>query len=390
MDIVYFGNDWSGENRTSSHHIARRLSERFRLLYVEVPGLRAPKADARDIRKIGRKLRTAVQRPRRIAERMWRMTVPQIPFRGLPVVSAANQCIGALLVRAAMQSAGMRRPLLWFTVPHAAPFLGRLDEEFSVYYCIDDYSALPGVDAIQVAKMDADLTVRADLVFASSQTLFASKQLLNAGTILSPHGVDAELFARAQSAEPPVDRVRSLPRPVIGMHGVVDDRIDVELVAAIARARPNWTLLLIGRVATDIAPLRELRNIVLPGVVPYDELPDWARGYDVSIMPYRHGKFSENANPLKLREYLACGKPVVSIPMPSVEPFRQHVLTAGSAAEFVGCIEQALATDSAQAAGARMAAVEHMSWDARVAEVIATVEQHRAAKAGRLATVQAA
>ena len=380
MDIVYFGNDWFAENKTSSHHIARRLSKRYRLLYVEVPGLRAPKADARDVRKMFRKIGNSFQPPRQIDRQMWHMTVPQIPFRNLPLVGTANRYAGAQLVKAAMRTVGFQSPLLWFTVPHPAHFLGQLREDFSVYYCIDDYSALPDVDKNQVARLDAELTDHAGLIFVSSSKLLESKKKRNPRTIYSPHGVDTELFARAQAALPPHEGTHKLTRPVIGLHGLIDERLDLEIVASIARARPQWTLLLIGHVATDVSALRRLPNVVLAGMVPYETLPDWARAYDVSIMPYKRGPFAENANPLKLREYLACGKPVVSTPMPSVEPFREHVLTAGNADEFVACIENALASDSSEATRARMAAIEHMSWDARVAEVVALVEQHCADK----------
>jgi glycosyltransferase involved in cell wall biosynthesis len=377
MEIVYFGNDWFAENRTSSHHIARRLSQRFPLLYVEVPGLRAPKADARDARKIFRKLSIAFQPPKSLGPRLWHMTVPQIPFRGLPLVGAANLRFGVQRVKAALRTVGFRRPLLWFTVPHPGHFAGRLGEDFRVYYCNDNYSALPDVDRARVAELDANLTRRADLVFVCSQTLLAAKQPLNPNTIYSPHGVDTELFGRAQTADPPAEGARALPHPVIGMHGVIDDRMDLDLVAALAKARPRWTFLLIGRVAAEVGALRSLPNVVLAGAVPYETLPDWARAYDASIMPYRPGAFAENANPLKLREYLACGKPVVSIPMPSVEPFRGLVQTAAGPEEFLAALETALATDSAAATQARMRAVERMSWDARVEEVIEIVQKHR-------------
>jgi glycosyltransferase involved in cell wall biosynthesis len=382
MTIVYFGNDWFAENKTSSHHIARRLSKRYPLLYVEVPGLRAPKADARDIRKIFRKISNSFQPPRQIDQQMWHMTVPQIPFRNMPLVATANRTFGTQLVKAAMRAIGFERPLLWFTVPHPGHFVGQLGDEFSVYYCIDDYSALPDVDNRQVAKLDADLTKRADLLFVSSSTLLESKKSLHPDVIYSPHGVDTELFGRAQAQLAPAEGTRGLTHPIIGLHGLIDERMDLDMVASIARARPQWTLLLIGRIAANVSALQSLPNVVFAGMVPYETLPDWARAYDVSIMAYKRGPFAENANPLKLREYLACGKPVVSTPMPAVEPFRQHVLIASTTDEFVACIDQALATDSAQATRARMAAIEHMSWDARVAEVAALVEERWTRKAG--------
>src|SRR6266404_5057432 len=99
MQIVYFGNDWFAENRTSSHHIAKRLAERFPLLYVESPGLRAPKATSRDVKKLWTKLRNAFLLPTSIAGRMWHTTLPQIPFRNVPLVSALNRRLGVLLMK---------------------------------------------------------------------------------------------------------------------------------------------------------------------------------------------------------------------------------------------------------------------------------------------------
>jgi glycosyltransferase involved in cell wall biosynthesis len=279
-----------------------------------------------------------------------------------------------------MKQIGFESSLLWFTVPHPGHFLGRLGEDFGVYYCIDNYAALPDVNTDQVAALDDDLTRRADLVFVCSSALLESRTRLNPNTVYSPHGVDTELFGRAQADLPPVEAVRTLRRPIIGLHGLIDDRLDLELVTEIARARPDWTMLLIGRVATDVSALRQLSNVVFAGAVPYETLPDWARAYDAAIMPYRPGPFAENANPLKLREYLACGKPLVSVPMPAVEPFGQYVPTASSPTDFIACIERALLTDSPEARQARMNAIQHMSWDARVAEVLAAVEQYRERK----------
>src|SRR5438105_14711920 len=106
LGIIYFGNDWAAENRTSSHHIAARLSERAPLLYIETPGLRAPKASSRDFRKLFRKLRQAVRRPRRIGPQTWHMTMPQIPFRRLPLAGKLNVALGAFLVRRALRFLG--------------------------------------------------------------------------------------------------------------------------------------------------------------------------------------------------------------------------------------------------------------------------------------------
>jgi hypothetical protein len=116
--VIYFGNDWSAENRTSSHHIAERLSERTRVLYVDSPGLRAPKATGRDVRRLWRKLTEAIASPRRVRPQMWHITVPQIPFRRLALVRRLNLTLGRFLVRRAAKFLGFDRTISWFAVPH--------------------------------------------------------------------------------------------------------------------------------------------------------------------------------------------------------------------------------------------------------------------------------
>lgn len=375
IEIVYFGNDWFAENRTSSHHIARRLAARFPLLYVESPGLRAPQATSRDLRKLIRKLSKTFETPRQIGPRMWHMTLPQIPFRGLPGVDRVNAGFGAMRVRGAARQLGFKRPVTWFTVPHPGVLAGRLGERLTVYYCIDDYSALPSVDSRQIARLDENLSRRADLVFVCSQTLFDAKRKLNDSVVFSPHGVDVDLFRQAQDGSLPLpEAIRGINHPVVGMFGLIDGRLDFDLIAFLARSRPRWTFLLVGH-TEGASELAALPNIILPGPVPYETLPRWAQAFDVCIMPYKHGPFALSANPLKLREYLACGKPVVSIPMPSAEPFRAQISLAETAEAFLAAIEAELAQDCGQRRRERTAAVAGSGWDAKIEEVLETVGQ---------------
>jgi glycosyltransferase involved in cell wall biosynthesis len=374
ISILYFGNDYFAENRTSAHHIARRLAARFPLLYVETPGLRAPQASARDLNKIVAKLHQAAAPPRSLDQRFWHMTVPQIPFRSVPGISGANRLFSAALVRFWCRQLRFENPVSWFTVPHAHGSMGRLGERLSVYYCVDDYAALPGVDAERVREMDLDMSRRAGLIFAVSRHLESQKRPLNPNVVYSPHGVDANLFGRAMSDDAVPEPARSWPRPVIGYFGVLDGRFDVDLLEQLAVRRPDWTFAFVGRAATDLRSLPTLPNIRLQPPVPYETLPDWARAFDVCLMPYRSGAFAQAANPLKLREYLATGRPVVSTPMPEAAPFAQHILLAEGADAFVRQIEVALSEEVAAQRPARLAAVQQITWDARVEEICRTIQ----------------
>lgn len=376
LGVVYFGNDWNAENRTSSHHIATRLAGRMPVLYVDSPGMRAPNASGRDLKKAWRKLSAALRRPERIREGFWRCTVPQLPFRRIPGIDAFNRLFGRWAVRRALAAVGIERRISWFAVPHPGFLARRLGEELCVYYCIDDYAAHPGVDPELIGRRDDALSRAADLQFVAPPALLERKRGLNPRTFYSPHGVDVALFRRA--SEPGTEiaaAARDLPGPVIGYIGSLHEWIDLDLIAWLARERPQWTFLLVGHAAADVSELRALPNVRLAGAQPYATLPQWAKAFDVAIIPYRLNRQVANSNPLKLREYLATGKPVVSVHNPEIEKFSRWVRIARDRAEYLRALESALAEDTPQAAAERIAAVADQTWDSRVDTVLDTVAQ---------------
>lgn len=372
--VVYFGNDWFAENRTSSHHVATRLAAHMPVLYVDSPGMRAPQASGRDLRRAFRKLREALRAPQRVDTNFWHCTVPQLPFRRIPGVPLFNRLFSQWALRRAMRVLGTRQRISWFVTPHPGFLARRLGESFCVYYCIDDYAAHPGVDAEVIAASDLALTQRADIVFVAPPALLATKQAQNPQTRFSPHGVDAQLFARASDPATQIPELaRNLPGPVIGYFGSIHEWIDVELIAWLARSRPEWTFLLVGYAAIKLPELEALPNVVLAGAQPYGSLPAWAKSFDVAIIPYRRNRQVENANPLKLREYLATGKPVVAVGNPEIARFASVVRIADGREDFLAGLEQALADGPQKGAAERMAAVADQTWDRRVEEVLREV-----------------
>jgi hypothetical protein len=372
--VVYFGNDWFAENRTSSHHLACRLARKVPLLYVDSPGLRAPNTSGRDLKRLWRKLVDAVRPPQQLDDHFWHCTVPQIPYRRVPGVNALNQAFGLWAVRRALRHVGFEKRISWFVVPHPGFMAKRLQEQMCVYYCIDDYAAHPGVDAKLVAASDNALTAMANQVFVAPPALVALKQAQNPSTFFAPHGVDVDLFSRAMKPETIVpEAARGLCGPVIGYFGSIAAWIDVELIVWLARSRPQWTFLLIGQALVDVSALKLLPNVRLVGPQPYESLPCWAKAFDVAIIPYRLNKQVQNANPLKLREYLATGRQIVTVSNPEIERFSKWVRIVDGNAAFLAAIEQALLPEPAGAAYARIAVVEQMTWDHRLEEVLAKV-----------------
>jgi glycosyltransferase involved in cell wall biosynthesis len=377
--FLYFGNDWFAENRTSSHHIARWLARDHRLYYVECPGLRAPKSSGRDFKKIWSKIVQFAHGPRAVSENVKVVTLLQVPLHRFRVVRAVNRLFIMATLRWLMWREGIRRPIAWFMVPHLSAVVGRLGESLSVYYCIDDYAALPDVNVQSVSAMDEELTRKADVVFVASDTLLAPKARLNPNTHLSPHGVDANHFAlaRDEHTEIPAE-LASLPRPVVGFFGLIERWIDLDLIDDIAARRPQWSIVLIGRMAVPDERIRHRSNIHLLGKRRYEELPIYGKGFDAAIIPYHLTQQVLHANPIKLREYLAMGMPVVSVSTPEIDKYSDVVEIARSHKDFLAKLDEVLSRPSTPAQiQRRVDRVAGESWDARLGRVLEIVLQNR-------------
>ena len=374
--ILYFGNDWSGENRTSSHHVARWLASRYPVIYVECPGLRAPKGTGRDLRKVAAKVRLGLSGPRRQPEGPWVQTLLQIPLHRLASIRRLNRELTLFQLRRTLARLGVRAPVTWFVVPHLAGVVGQLGDRLSVYYCIDDYASLPDVDPAAVRDMDDELTRRADLVFVASETLLESKRRLNPETHVSPHGVDFAHFVRAQDPALPVpEDIAALPRPIVGFFGLIERWIDLGLVDWLAAQRPHWTFLMIGRVAVPDAEVPRRPNLLYLGRRPYESLPAYGKAFSAALIPYHLTPQVLHANPIKLREYLAMGKPIVSVSTPEIDKFSAHVRIGRSREDLLAHLDAAVEVGMTPAdIAAQTALASTMTWDANLRRVIDRVE----------------
>lgn len=379
--ILYFGNDWFGDNRTSSHHIARLLGKEFRIVYIECPGLRAPKGSSRDIKKIFSKVKKSLAGVRILDQKFFLFTIFQIPFHKIKFLRAVNRFIIISSLKGLCRKLKIKNPILWFVVPHLADVLGKIDEQLVVYYCIDDYASLPGVNKEMIQKMDAELTKKADIVFVSAEPLLESKQKFNPRVILSRHGVDFEHFNQACSLEMKIaDEVKSLKKPVIGFFGLIETWVDLDLIKFLAEARPDWNFLMIGRVAVSANPCESLSNVHFIGSKKYEVLPHYAKIFDAAIIPCKLNKLIINFNPLKLREYLAMGKPVVTIRVPEVEAFSDVVEIADTYQEFLEKLDFVLSHDNPGKMQKRLEKVRDSSWELKVKAVTAEVDKILQAK----------
>jgi glycosyltransferase involved in cell wall biosynthesis len=365
-DIICFAQDWTGDP-LSKTHLMRALARDNRVLWVNSIGLRAPSASAADLRRVVSKLRAAATPLSEVEPNIFVLNPLTVPAYGLPLMKAFNQLALRLQVRRAMRRLGFRRAINYVFLPPAALVAGRLGEELVVYHCVDEYAAFSDIQAAPILELEEILLRRSDIVFASAELLVQSKSRHNPRTHLVRHGVDFTHFSRALDPATQVPaEIASLPRPVIGFFGLVADWVDVDLMAEVAKHFRGGSLVVLGKVTTDVSALEALPNVHILGRKPYADLPAYCKGFDVALMPFRVNELTLNANPLKVREYLAAGLPVVSTPIPEVEVLGLCRIADGPR-ETVREIEDALRDPGPSRA--RSEAVRGESWEARLDEI---------------------
>jgi glycosyltransferase involved in cell wall biosynthesis len=375
-DIVCFANDWAGDP-LSKKHVMTRLARRNRVLWVNSLGNRAPRASARDLRrivdKLGRFAAGLAGGPVEVAPNIHVITPLAIPNYRSTLARTLNQLVVRAVVRAAMRTLGFARPLVYSFVPASAWVVRRLGESHVVYHCVDEYSQFDGAGD-DIAVLEYELIRKSDLVITCSAPLLSSKRKLNPKTVLVRHGVEQAHFARALDPATPLPAdVRDLPRPIFGFYGLLAEWVDLEAMARVAEAWPRGSLVLVGDInnanRAGLARLGGLPNVHFLGRKPYDELPAYCKAFDVALLPFVKNELTENANPLKLREYLAAGLPVVSTDIPeAVAVAERGVYLADGPDAFVTRVEQAL-SGGAGPNRARSDAMARESWDQKVAEI---------------------
>ncbi|HEY0477771.1 MAG TPA: glycosyltransferase [Kofleriaceae bacterium] len=382
--IVAFAKDWH-EDPTSNHHVLRELARTRRVLWLNSLATRTPKlSSGRDLGKIKRKLAEFARGPKNVENDLWVFTPLVLPLPGSAAARAVNRQILRATIRTLRLRLGIGRFELWTFLPNTADYVGTLGEDLAVYYCVDEWSMFSYLDRDQTVAAERRLLERVDAVFAINHALADAKRAVNRATFVSPHGVDHAQFARAldPALAVPAD-LAALPGPRIGFYGTLRDWVDFALIAHIARARPAWSIALIGQVLCDVSAVSGLPNVHLLGQKRHDELPAYCRGFDAGMIPYRIDERMTFVNPLKLREYLSAGVPVVSTPVPEVVRYAHLCRVADTPDAFVAALDAALAEASPAARRARSEAMANETWSARVAEVTSKIAEIAQSKSQR-------
>ena len=278
---------------------------------------------------------------------------------------------------------GLHGAVAWLYTPLALSLAETLDPSIVVYDCMDELSLFLNAPP-DLPEREAELMARADVMFAGGRSLYRAKHDRHANIFCFPSSVDALHFRQAAGPEPVVADApdqATLPHPRLGFYGVIDERLDLSIVDALARAHPEWQIVMVGPVVKiDPATLPRHPNLLWTGQRRYDELPAYLAGWDVCLLPFALNDATRFISPTKTLEYMAAERPIVSTPITDVaESYGDVVALARTPADFVAACEASLAetdVERTRRIGHMRAILAHTSWDAT-----ATSMQHLVAKA---------
>jgi glycosyltransferase involved in cell wall biosynthesis len=281
--------------------------------------------------------------------------------------------------------------LAWLYTPMAFPLVQELEPDVVVYDCMDELSLFRGAPP-ELLTNEAALLERADVMFTGGPSLYRAKQSRHSNVHCFPSSVDAAHFRRGRpggvSLTEAADQA-GIPHPRLGFYGVIDERLDLEIIDATAAARPEWHIVLVGPVVKiDPETLPHRPNIHYFGQRSYDELPQYLAGWDVCLLPFARNDSTRFISPTKTLEYMAAELPIVSTPITDVaEPYGDIVYLGATPEEFLAACESALASDAAERdrrATLMRKVLSGTSWDVTVSAMeellVAAVEKRSAVR----------
>jgi len=340
--------------------------------------------------RITRKLKSYAKLARTTTEGITVVSPAVVPFFGSAAATAANRRLLTTQIAGLARRRGLTNPILWIAIPTAVEIVGRLNEQLVIYHVSDKYDANTmdhATDPAFIRALHERAIDAADLIFYSSRKLLAETTRGLERSHLLEQAVDFDHWSRVSTGDLRVaDEVEGIPHPRIGYFGAIEPwLIDQELIKQASRERPKWHWVFIGNKSRGLE-IEDLPNVHFVPPVSYEELPKYAAGFDVCVLPWNTDvSFTSYGSAIKVREYLASGKPVVISPLPEYESMSSVLRIGRTREQFVGLVEEALREEGVDLARARQDAVRDGTWDARAEWVSDLIEETLKEKRQRVA-----
>jgi glycosyltransferase involved in cell wall biosynthesis len=353
--VLFSTADWDAPYWTNKQHTAALLGKRrTQVLYVESVGLRAPSASSgKDWSRSGKRLvtglRSLLMGPRHVQTNVWVLSPLVIPFKhDHPWIRWFNQNLLQLQIKRFLGCRKLKSPLIWTYHPFMLDVIKGMSSGKLVYHCVDDLSAVPGVDAAAFKSEEARLLKQANVVFATAPALAEHCKYYNHNTHYLSNVVDAKHFGQALAPGPIPNDLATLPEPRLGYHGVLSDyKIDFQLLLDVASSNPKWSFVFIGEEREGqssplILQLSSLPNVYFLGYRSYEVLPCYLRGIQVGLLPSLVNDYTRGMFPMKYYEYVASGLRVVSTQLDFLCSMKLDAYVGNNAEEYSNRIQEIL------------------------------------------------
>jgi glycosyltransferase involved in cell wall biosynthesis len=380
--ICFGGEDWWYHHPHSKNHLMRRFARAGNLvIFVNSISMGlAPVKSGELLPRVKRKLKSYAKLARTTAEGVTVVSPAVVPFFGSAAAAATNRRLLTAQISSLAKRRGLTKPVLWIAIPTAVEVVGRLDESMVIYHVSDKYDANTmdhATDPALIRKLHERAIEAADLVFYSSRKLFDEVTTGRDKSYLLEQAVDFDHWSRVSRGEMAVaEAIAKIPQPRIGYFGAIEPwLIDQDLIKKASRERPEWHWIFIGNKSRGLE-IEDLPNVHFLPPVSYEELPHYAAGFGVCVLPWNtEVPFTSYGSAIKVREYLASGKPVVISPLPEYESMKEVLRIGRTREQFLNLVEDALSETGSELRRARQGAVKDGTWDARAEWVSGMIEE---------------
>jgi len=370
--ICFGGEDWWYHHPHSKNHLMRRFARAGnKVIFVNSISMGLASVKSKDlVPRITRKLKSYAKLARTTEEGITVVSPAVIPFFGSRAATIANRSLLTSQIAGLARRRGLSRPILWIAIPTAIEVAGRLNESLVVYHVSDKYDANTmdhATDPAFIRSLHEKAIESADLIFYSSRKLLAEATRGLERSHLLEQAADFDHWARIANGDLKVaPEIEKIPRPRIGYFGAIEPwLIDQQLIRQAARERPEWNWIFIGNKSRGLE-IENLPSVHFLPPVAYNDLPNYAAGFDVCVLPWSTDvTFTSYGSAIKVREYLASGKPVVIAPLPEYETMSDVLRIARHRDHFLKLVDEALREEGTELARARQDSVRDGTWDAR-------------------------
>ncbi len=376
--ICFGGQDWWYHHRA---HIDIQLMRRFArmgtTLYVnsivmQKPSLKKNTGGGKSFtHKLIRKTKSIFTGLKKSDAGFWVYSPFTLPVHHISWARPLNELLLRRQIENIVRKLEIHEPIIWVACPAACDVAINMKKAKLIYLKTDVYEEFPNVDIELIREHDLRLKANADLTIFVSRALYDEEIGQCKKAIYLEHGVDFHLFASAAQDPYKPEDIAEIPKPIVGFFGeIADYTVDIDFIEKVIDYLPGKSFVFVGETSADCSGLAAKENVWMLGKKPYEEIPHYGKCFDVAIMPWLQNRWIELCNPIKLKEYLALGKPVVSTPFIELQGFRDVVDEARNPEDFAEGIRKALVEDSPTRVVARMKKVETSTWDSKAELVL--------------------